>query len=92
MPDAVVGPLDATAVQQQRGEAAEVQEAAAAAEVGVRLAAGGSLSRVAKEVAAEFGVAKSKVYAEALRQRQEGKAQRGRERGGDADAAGAQRP
>jgi 16S rRNA (cytidine1402-2'-O)-methyltransferase len=74
----VVGPLGEEAVAKQKGEAAEAAEAAAASEVGVRLAQGMALSRVAKEVAAEFGVPKTKVYAEALRQRDEAKRRRGR--------------
>ena len=60
---------------------AEAAEAAAAAEVASRLAAGAApLSKVAKEVAAECGVAKSKVYAEALRQKDEAKQQKREQR------------
>lgn len=74
----VIGPLDPETLKQRQGEAQEAAESAAAAEVRVRLAAGGALSRVTKDVAAEFGVSKSKVYAEALRQKQEEKEARGR--------------
>ena len=73
----VIAPMDAQSVERQQGEKAEAAEAAAANEVAARLAAGQSpLSRVAKEVAAEFGVAKSKVYAEALRHKEEVKEQK----------------
>jgi 16S rRNA C1402 (ribose-2'-O) methylase RsmI len=76
----ILAPLSAELVAAQRGAADAQTMAAAAAEVGVRLAAGGAISRVAKEVAAEFGVPKKAVYAEALRQQQEGK--RGRRQPG----------
>lgn len=73
----VIAPLDAESVQRQQGETAEAAEAAAASEVAARLVAGQSpLSRVAKEVAAEYGVAKSKVYDAALRHKEEMKTQK----------------
>ena len=56
-------------------------EEAAAEQVAARLEAGEPISRISRAVAAEVGVAKSKVYAEALRQqseRREGKRSRAR--------------
>ena len=72
----VVSPLDAAVVEEQKEEAAAAALETAAAEVAERLAAGGSLSRVAKDVAAELGVPKAKVYAEGLKLQQEAKARR----------------
>lgn len=65
----VLAPLDDATIQARRGEALQVAEDAAAAEVRLRLGAGGAISRIAKDVAAEFGVPRSKVYEEALRQK-----------------------
>lgn len=76
----ILGPADEGVRRRKSDDAAAAAEAAASAEVAARLAAGGSLSRVAKDVAAEFGVPKSRVYAEALRQREEGKQQRRQQR------------
>lgn len=72
----VIAPIDAATLELRRGEAAADAEGRAAEAVRVRLAAGGAISRVAKEVALEFGVAKAKVYAEALRQKEEAKGHR----------------
>ena len=62
----VVAPMDEATLKEKDELAAADAEVAAAAEVRVRLAAGMRLSKAAKEVAAEFGVPRSKVYAEAL--------------------------
>lgn len=64
-----MAPLDVAILEARRDGAAADAAEAAAAEVAVRMAAGGTLSRVVKDVAAEFGVPRSKVYEEALRQR-----------------------
>ena len=67
----VLAPPDAETREERREEAAARAEAAAAEEVRNRVAAGGTLSRVVKEVARELGVQRSKLYAEALRQKAE---------------------
>ena len=77
----VIAPMDAESVERLEGESAEAAAAAAAVEVAARLEAGQSpLSRVAKEVAAEFGVKKGLVYEEALRYQKEAKALKKEER------------
>ena len=72
----VLGPLDADARKAAQGAATDALMATAAAEVSARLRAGGKISKVAREVAAELGVPKRKVYDEALRQQQEARAAR----------------
>ena len=77
----VLAPLDAATRAAQQDAAAEASMEAAAEEVAVRLEGGEPISRISRSVAAELGVAKSKVYAEALRQqseRREGKRSRAR--------------
>ena len=81
----VLAPLDAAVVEEQRGEELKATEAAAIDEMTARLATGQKISRVTKEVAAEFGVAKSKLYTEALRLNKEAKAQKRRLRHDDAN-------
>ena len=67
----VLAPLDAAAVAQQKeGLTAEKLEAAVAA-ASAKLEAGGAISKVSKEVAAEFGVAKKAVYEACLRWKSE---------------------
>ena len=73
----VVGPMAAADVEAIDTAAAEAAEAAAMAAVAERLAGSrsrSSPSRLAKEIAAEYGVSKSKVYAEAMRLRADAKA------------------
>lgn len=67
----VIAPLDQATLDARQEKAAAEAEVAAAEEVRARLAAGGSVSRVAKEVASKYGLRKSVVYAEALRQQEE---------------------
>ena len=67
----VLAPLDAATRAAQQDAAAEASMEAAAEQVAARLEAGEPISRISRAVAAEVGVAKSKVYAEALRQQSE---------------------
>ena len=71
----VLAPLDAETLAAQRESAKAATMETAAAMVAERLAAGEAISRASKSVAAELGLAKAKVYAEALRQQQERKDQ-----------------
>ena len=64
----------------------------AAAMVAERLAAGEAISRASKSVAAELGLAKAKVYAEALRQQQERKDQKRAARASRDAGHGAEEP
>ena len=75
----VLAPLDAASLAAQRAETSEAKMASAVAAVAERLEGGEAISKASKAVAAEFGVAKAKVYAEALRLQQE-KKERRRER------------
>lgn len=72
----VLAPLDAAALEARKAGAAAATMEAAAAAVADRLDAGESTSRASKSVAAELGIPKAKVYAEALRQQQERKEQK----------------
>ena len=72
----VVAPLDAEILEQQKGQAAQDAFAAACVELERRLDDDEPMSAVAKSVSVDFGVPKSKVYAEAVRLRDERKKRR----------------
>ena len=85
----VLAPLDAATRAAQQDAAAEASMEAAAEQVAARLEAGEPISRISRAVAAEVGVAKSKVYAEALRQQSElREGKRSRARASDFERSG----
>ncbi len=84
----VLAPLDAHALAERREEAQQAAADAAAELVAERLARGESVSRVARDVAAELGVPKQRVYAEALRQHRLLDGPEGGEVGGEGGGGG----
>ena len=67
----VLAPIGGEETARRAAEELESQQERAAAMVAERLAAGESVSRVAKEVAAELDLAKKEVYTTALRLKEE---------------------
>ena len=80
----VLAPLDAEALAERKDARKQADLDAAAELLATRLAAGESVSKASKAVAAELGISKAKIYEEALRQRQASKdARRGRRSEGE---------